>query len=133
MKKINYENVTIENIQNLYKTGYIKEIIFDADNKEIRLSESDLLVIENAINKLVESIKPLVESVYNFARKMANVFMEISYNLGSCLNRKITKKKFIKLLQSEGIQRNRITEIVKNNKEPYTYRKYYKTLLSFKR
>ena len=131
MKKINYENVKIENIQNLYKTGYVKEIIFDADNKEIRLSESDLLVIENAINKLVESIKPLVESVYNFARKMTNVFMEIFYNLGSCLNRKITKKKFIKLLQR--IQRNSITAIVNNNKEPYTYRKYYKTLLNFKR
>ena len=127
MKKINYENVTIENIQNLYNTGYIKEIIFDADNKEIRLSESDLLVIENAINKLVESIKPLVESMYNFARKMTNAIF------GTFYNRKITKKKFIKLLQSEGIQRNRITEIVKNNKEPYTYRKYYKTLLNFKR
>ena len=133
MKKINYENVTIKNIQNLYKTGYIKEIIFDADNKQTRLSESDLLVIENAFNKLVESIRPLVESMYNFARKMANSILGIFYNLDSCLNRKITKKKFTKLLQSEGIQRNEITEIVKNNKEPYTYKKYYKTLSNFKR
>lgn len=36
------------------------------------------------------------------------------------LDKKITKKKFMKLLQSHGIQRNQINQIIKNNKEPYT-------------
>lgn len=36
------------------------------------------------------------------------------------LNKKLTKKKFCKLLQSRGIQRNEINKIIKDNKEPYT-------------
>lgn len=34
MKEIDYEKVTIENAQNLIKTGYVTEIICDADNKK---------------------------------------------------------------------------------------------------
>ena len=36
------------------------------------------------------------------------------------INKKITKKKFIKLLQSKGIQRNEINKMIQNNTEPYT-------------
>ena len=37
----------------------------------------------------------------------------------------------MKLLQSEGIQRNAINEIVKNNIKPYTYARYYQILIKF--
>ena len=33
MKKIKYKNITIENIQNIMKFGYITEVICDADKK----------------------------------------------------------------------------------------------------
>ena len=42
------------------------------------------------------------------------------------INKKITKKKFIKLLQSKGIQRNEINRLLKNNTEPYTMARFIK-------
>lgn len=57
--------------------------------------------------KMFEIFKPVVNELWKISKKMVNT--------------KLTKKKFIKLLQSQGIQRNKINEIVKNNKEPYTY------------
>lgn len=133
MKQNNYENVTIENIQNLYKTGYITEITFDADNKKIRIKEDEYLKIESVFNQLIESMKPVVDAIVEVGKKMINTFNSIFQNLNIYLNKKMTKKKFIKLLQSEGIQRNTINEIVKGNKEPYTYMRYYRTLQNLKR
>lgn len=60
------------------------------------------------------------------AESLSLIFQNLS-------NKKLTKKKFIKLLISEGIDRNTINEIVKGNKEPYTYMRYYRTLLNLKR
>lgn len=62
---------------------------------------------------------------------MCNAFNTIFKDLKYLLNKKITKKRFIKLLQSEEIQRNTINEIIKNNKRPYTYARYYETLKKF--
>ena len=62
---------------------------------------------------------------------MYNAFNTISKELKYLLNKKITKKRFIKLLQSQGIQRNTINEITKNNKRPYTYARYYEILNKF--
>lgn len=42
------------------------------------------------------------------------------------INKKITKKKFIKLLQSKGIQRNEINKMIQNNTEPYTMARFMK-------
>lgn len=53
-----------------------------------------------------------------------NLFDDFKYTL----NKKISKKRFMKLLQSQGIQRNKINEIVKNNTEKYTYERYYRVL-----
>lgn len=36
------------------------------------------------------------------------------------MSNKLTKKKFRKLLQSSGVQRNEINKILKNNREQYT-------------
>lgn len=132
MKQINYENVTIADIQRLYKTGYITEIIFDADNKKISIKEDEYLKIESAFNQLIESMKPVVDAIVEVGKKMVNTFNSIFQYLNSYLNKKMTKKKFIKLLQSEGIQRNTINEIVKGNKEPYTYARYYQILKNTK-
>lgn len=132
MKQINYENVTIADIQRLYKTGYITEIIFDADNKKISIKEDEYLKIVSAFNQLIESMKPVVDAIVEVGKKMVNTFNSIFQYLNSYLNKKMTKKKFIKLLQSEGIQRNTINEIVKGNKEPYTYARYYQILKNTK-
>ena len=120
MKIIKYsEEITIENIENLLKTGYITEIIFDADSKTINIKEAKYFEVEKAIKKLSDSIKLVIDAVYELGKKLSN--------------KKITKKKFMKLLQSVGIQKNEINEIVKNNKKPYTYARYYEILINFKR
>ncbi len=55
----------------------------------------------------------------------ANILIGISKNMA---NKKISKKRFMKLLQAEGIQRNEINKIVENNKEKYTYARLYNTV-----
>lgn len=44
------------------------------------------------------------------------------------INKKITKKKFIKLLQSKGIQKNEINKMIQNNTEPYTMARFMKII-----
>ena len=96
MKQINYENVTIADIQSLYKTGYITEITFDADNKKISIKEDEYLKIESAFNQLIESMKPVVDAIVEVGKKMVNTFNSIFQYLNIYLNKKMTKKKFIK-------------------------------------
>ena len=126
MKSINYQDITIENIQNLVKTGYITEIILDGDNKVVNIKEDEFLQIEITIKQLGETIKPVIDAIVEIGKKMFGVFSGIVENLNKSLDKKITRKKFIKLLQSDGIQRNDINKIIKNNKEKYTYLRYYK-------
>lgn len=131
MGKCKYEEITIENAQNLIKTGYITEIICDGDNKTVNISEEEYLVLEKAIKDVIDSVKSVVEAICELGKRMAESFSNIFLNLSNSLNKKMTKKRFIKLLQSEGIQRNTINEIIKNNKRPYTYARYYETLRKF--
>ncbi len=119
MKSIKYENITIGDIENIIKTGYVTEIFFDGDNKTANIKE------------LADSLKPVIEAICEIGKKMCDTFNAIFKDLKYLLNKKITKKKFIKLLQSEGIQRNTINEIIKNNKRPYTYARYYEILNKF--
>ena len=130
MKTINYKDVTISDIQTLYKTGYITEITFDADSKTISLKDDEYLTIKEVFDKLINAVQKVAEAVFEVGKKMAESLSLIFQNLS---NKKLTKKKFIKLLRSEGIDRNTINEIVKGNKEPYTYMRYYRTLLNLKR
>lgn len=132
MKEIDYEKVTIENAQNLIKTGYVTEIICDADNKKIKIKEAEYIEIEKAFKKLEETVRVMVDVICELVKKMCDAFNSVFKNFNTILNKKITKKKFMKLLQSEGIQRNAINEIVKNNKEPYTYARYYQILKNTK-
>ena len=151
MKEINYQNeiVTIENIQKLYKTGYITEIIFDADSKTIKISEKELEVVATDARKKIKIIlDPVVDSIAEFGKKISEAFSDFAksvveiikpisdfvFNLSkSMANKKISKKRFMKLLQAEGIQRNEINKIVKGNQEPYTYMRYYITMKKIQR
>lgn len=132
MKQINYEDITIEMVQALYKTNYITEIIFDADSKTANIKEDEYLVLEEALNKVVKSVQLMADAICEMVKKIFNACKSVFQNLDVILNKKITKKKFMKLLQSNGIQRNTINEIVKNNKEPYTYARYYQILKNTK-
>ena len=131
MKTIKYENITIENIEGIMKTGYVTEIFFDGDNKTANIKEAEYIELEKAFNRLADSCKSVIEAIYEMGKIMCNAFNTIFKDLKYLLNKKITKKRFIKLLQSEGIQRNTINEIIKNNKRPYTYARYYETLKKF--
>lgn len=131
MKSIKYENITVEDIENIIKTGYITEIFFDGDNKTVNIKEAEYIEIEKAFKQLADSFQPVIEAICEIGKIMYNAFNTIFKDLKYLLNKKITKKKFIKLLQSEGIQRNKINEIIKNNKRPYTYARYYETLKKF--
>lgn len=131
MKSIKYENITIENIENIIKTGYVTEIFFDGDNKTVNIKEAEYIEIEKAFKRLADSFKLVIEAICKIGKIMYNAFNTIFKDLKYLLNKKITKKKFIKLLQSEGIQRNTMNEIIKNNKRPYTYARYYETLKKF--
>lgn len=73
----------------------------------------------------------IVETVNSLAKVITKIWEDVKPTLFPLLqfqNKKLTKKKFMKLLQSEGIQRNQINKIIANNKEPYTYKRLYETL-----
>lgn len=99
IKQMNYESVTI-------------------------VSEVECKRIEEAFNELQKSVENVVSTISETFKNMWNTFNSIFKDLSNRLNGKITKKRFIKLLQSDGIQRNTINELVKNNKEKYTYARY---------
>ena len=122
MKEINYESMTIEDIYFLNKTGYMSEIVFDADNKKVCIKKEEYLQLTSSINDLADSLINCFKTMIN---SISEIEKNIFNNLKCVLNRKITKKKFIKLLQSHGIQRNEINRIVHNNVEPYTYMRLY--------
>lgn len=132
MKEINYEDITIEMVQALYKINYITEIIFDADSKTVNIKEEEYLVLGEALNKVVKSVQLMADAICEIGKKIVTAFSSVFENMNVILNKKMTKKKFMKLLQSEGIQRNAINEIVKNNKETYTYARYYQILQNTK-
>lgn len=145
MKKCKYENITIEQAERMIGTGYITELICDADNKTISINEEEYLKVEEIIKETINDVKKTLEPVINSlsdafgtlaetAQSFATVLVGIAESLVRNLsNKKITKKKFIKLLQSQGIQRNEINRIIRNNKEPYTFYRYYNIVVSYQK
>ena len=134
MKEISYKNITIGQVQCLNKSGYFSEIICDGDNLKVGLLEEEYIEAEKKIKKLIDDImKPVVEVFEQIANTIAEISADIFDNTKKAVNnfiytildKKISKKKFIKLLQSEGVQRNEINKIVQGNKEKYTYLRYY--------
>ena len=134
MKEISYKNITIGQVQCLNKSGYFSKIICDGDNLKVGLLEEEYIEAEKKIKKLIYDImKPVVEVFEQIANTIAEISADIFDNTKKAVNnfiytildKKISKKKFIKLLQSEGVQRNEINKIVQGNKEKYTYLRYY--------
>lgn len=134
MKGISYKNITIGQVQCLNKSGYFSKIICDGDNLKVGLLEEEYIEAEKKIKKLIDDImKPVVEVFEQIANTIAEISADIFDNTKKAVNnfiytildKKISKKKFIKLLQSEGVQRNEINKIVQGNKEKYTYLRYY--------
>jgi Mg2+ and Co2+ transporter CorA len=134
MKEISYKNITIGQVQCLNKSGYFSKIICDGDNLKVGLLEEEYIEAEKKIKKLIDDImKPVVEVFEQIANTIAEISADIFDNtkkdvnnfIYTILDKKISKKKFIKLLQSEGVQRNEINKIVQGNKEKYTYLRYY--------
>ena len=134
MKEISYKNITIGQVQCLNKSGYFSKIICDGDNLKVGLLEEEYIEAEKKIKKLIDDImKPVVEVFEQIANTIAEISADIFDNTKKAVNnfiytildKKISKKKFIKLLQREKIQRNEINKNVQGNKEKYTYLKYY--------
>lgn len=128
IKQMNYDSVTIENIENAIKTGYITGLECDGDNKTLIIDEEEIQKIKEVFENVKKSVEAVATAICNLGKQFHNAFNLISENLNNKLNGKITKKRFIKLLQSKGIQRNTINEIIKNNKEEYTYARYLNTV-----
>ncbi len=145
MKKCKYENITIEQAERIIGTSYITELICDADSKTININEEEYLKVEAIIKETINDVKKTLEPVINTlsdafgtlaetARSFATTLVGIAESLARNLsNKKITKKKFIKLLQSQGIQRNEINRIIGNNKEPYTFYRYYNIVVNYQK
>ena len=134
MKQIDYKNITIGQVQCLNKSGYFSEMICHGDNLKVGLSEEEYIEAEKKIKKHIDDVmKPVVEAFEQIANTIAEISADIFDNTKKAVNnfiytildKKISKKKFIKLLQSEGVQRNEINKIVQGNKEKYTYLRYY--------
>ncbi len=141
MKSFEYKNITIENIQNIINFGYITEVIFDADNKEIIISDEEYALMEKAIQQTIKDvIEPVADAftktfkaIAEVAETITKVIVELAESLTKNMNKKISKKRFIKLLRSAGMQRNEINEIIKNNREKYTYLRYYNIISNFQK
>lgn len=128
MLEYKYNDINIENIEKISKLN--TNIICDGDNRIIKIEENEIMKkLEEALSDIEKAFceigKQLYDNVFSVVKDcLKNVF----YDIKNIFNKKISKKRFIKLLQSQGIQRNTINKIVKNNTEEYTYGRYYNIL-----
>lgn len=82
------------------------------------------MTTEEKISKGVSLIADGIGQVMkNIAETFQKVFDDVLPKIKPILEQRFTKKKFKKILQSYGIQRNEINQIMKNVKSPYTRRK----------
>lgn len=121
MESISYEKITVENIERLTELSHMIEIIFNADRKIVLLRINKEIVFS-----IIEICKKLFDIIKEVVLKINEIITCIS-------NKKLSKKKFKKLLQSYQIQRNEINKIIENNRESYTYGRYFKILYTYKK
>lgn len=130
MINLKYNDINIQNIEKIKTKCFVDNIVCDGDNKIIQIEENKIIksleyTIENTLGSIAKELLKFGNQIYSTTRKIVkNLFDDFKYTL----NKKISKKRFMKLLQSQGIQRNKINEIVKNNTEKYTYERYYRVL-----
>lgn len=119
-----YSDMTIEEAEIIQKHTQC-EIILDGDNKEIIFNN----IMEEFINNFKEVLLNIFEKVCKVAEAIGNTIAKIITTMNEYIiklfDRKISKKRFMKLLQSKGMQRNEINHIVKNNKDKYTVWRYF--------
>ena len=140
MKKFEYEKISIEYIQNIVKYGYITEVICDADKQAIIISDEEYALMEKAIQQTIKDvIEPVADAlaetfvtIAQVAETVTKVIVEFAESFAKIMDKEITKKRFIKLLRSAGMQQNEINQIIKNNTEKYTYLRYYNIISNFK-
>lgn len=81
MKCIKYEDMKIADIETITKTGFITEMIFDADTKTINIKDDELKEAEKKIGEIVnaisESFKPVMNALCEVAEKVASNFVKI--------------------------------------------------------
>lgn len=119
-----YSDMTIEETEIIQK--HIQcEIIFNGDNKEIIFNN----IMEEFINNFKEGLLNILKKVYKVVEAIGNTIAKIITTIKEYIiklfDKKISKKRFMKLLQSKGMQRNVINHIVKNNKDKYTLWRYF--------
>lgn len=118
-----YSDMTIEEVETIQK--YIQcGVICNGDKQEIIFNH----IMEEFINNFKEGLLNVFKEVYEVAKTIGNtiekIITTIKEHIIKLLDKKISKKRFMKLLQSRGIQRNEINHIVENNKDEYTLWKY---------
>lgn len=112
-----YTDMTVEEAEFIHKNIQC-EIVCNGDNQEI------IFIFENFINNFEEELLNAFEKVCEVVDAIKNIIVKaittIKEYIIKLFDKKISKKRFMKLLQSNGVQRNQINHIVKNNKDKYT-------------
>lgn len=128
IREFDYNSITFQNIAD----NEHLEFVCDGDRKRVVVVNYNLM--DNFVKNLEKTIKPLVETFNNIAKIFKTIWDSIEPKVSSIIefgNTKITKKRFKKLLQSHGMQRNEINKIVANNKGPYTYKRLIDVLNAY--
>lgn len=86
---------------------------------------TDLEKIQKGIGLATEGFSGIIGKIAIQLNKAYKTMVEA---LNPTLKKKLTKKKFCKLLQSHNIQRNEINKIIHNNKETYTYERLLRVI-----
>ena len=119
-----YSDMTIEEAEDIQKNIQC-EMILNGDNQEIIFEN----IMEEFINNFKEGLLYVFEKMYVGVKIIANTIAKIITTIKEYIiklfDKKISKKRFMKLLQSKGMQRNEINHIVKNNKAKYTVWRYF--------
>lgn len=106
-----YKDITIEQAILLYNINI--ETVYDGDTQDIIYSGA----VVDAVNKISNAIIKIGKAV---AKTIVKIYNNIREYILKIYDKKISKKRFIKLLQSYGVQRNDINKLIRNNKDRYT-------------
>lgn len=119
-----YENITIEEAEQI-SNALQCDIVCSADKKQIIFENILEDFINNFRDGLLNVFNKLVEVVDMITKTIVQAFNSIKEYIIKLFDKKISKKRFIKLLQSKGLQRNDINKMIKNNKDKYTMWRYF--------
>lgn len=94
--------------------------------------DTDLSVaLKDFVEKTSEAIKPVINAISNIANSIVKNFIDVWEQIKPNLDKQISRRRFIKLLMSQGVQRNEANNIAWNihrEKGKYTFLDYLITL-----